>query len=46
MINIEWKEDGKRKYENLLSKNSVEDFVKRLKDKGCTEIEIEEIKEF
>ena len=43
MINIEWKENGKRKYENLLSKNSVEDFIKELENRGCTNIEVEEI---
>lgn len=43
MINIEWKEEGKRKYENLLSENSVEDFVKELENRGCTDIEIEKI---
>lgn len=29
MTNIEWKENGKTRYENLLSENSVEDFVKK-----------------
>ena len=40
MVNIQWKENGKIRYENLLSENSVDDFVARLKDKGCTDIEI------
>ena len=40
MINIQWKENGKTQYENLLSENSVDDFVSSLKDKGCTDIEI------
>ena len=40
MINIQWKESGKTRFENLLSENSVDDFVARLKDKGCTDIEI------
>ena len=40
MVNIQWKENGKIRYENLLSENSVDDFVTGLKDKECTEIEI------
>lgn len=40
MINIQWKENGKIRYENLLSENSVNDFVTGLKDRGCTDIEI------
>lgn len=40
MVNIQWKENGKTQYENLLSENSVDDFVSSLKDKGCTDIEI------
>lgn len=40
MINIQWKENGKIRYENLLSENSVDDFVDSLKDRGCTDIEI------
>lgn len=40
MVNIEWKENGKTRYENLLSENSVEDFVKNLRDKGCSDIVI------
>ena len=38
MTNIEWKENGKTKYENLLSENFVEDFVNGLRDRGCTNI--------
>ena len=40
MTNIQWKENGKTRYENLLSENSVEDFVKNLRDKGYTDIVI------
>lgn len=40
MTNIQWKENGKTRYENLLSENSVEDFVENLRDKGCTDIVI------
>ena len=40
MVNIQWKENGKIRYENLLSENSVEYFVDSLKDRGCTDIEI------
>lgn len=40
MVNIEWKENGKTRYENLLSENSVEDFVDDLKNKGYTNIVI------
>lgn len=40
MVNIEWKENGKTRYENLLSENYVEDFVKNLRDKGCSDIVI------
>lgn len=40
MVNIQWKEKGKIRYENLLSENSVNDFVTGLKDRGCTDIEI------
>lgn len=40
MINIQWKENGKVRYENLLSENSVDDFVIELKKRGCTDIEI------
>lgn len=38
MVNIEWKENGNTRYENLLSENSVEDFVEGLKNRGCTNI--------
>ena len=38
MVNIEWKENGKTRYENLLSENSVEDFVNGLKGRCCTNI--------
>ena len=40
MVNIQWKENGKIRYENLLSENPVDDFVTGLKDRECTEIEI------
>lgn len=40
MVNIQWKENGRIRYENLLSENSVDDFVNGLKDRGCTDIEI------
>ena len=40
MVNIQWKENRKIRYENLLSENSVDDFVTGLKDRECTEIEI------
>lgn len=32
--------NGKTRYENLLSENSINDFVNGLKDRGCTDIEI------
>lgn len=41
MVNIQWKEDGKIKYENLLSISSLVDFIDNLKNKGCTDIDIE-----
>lgn len=40
MTNVQWKENGKIRYENLLSENSVEDFVKELSDRKCTDIVI------
>lgn len=40
MVNIQWKENGKIRYENFLYENSVDDFVADLKDRGCTNIEI------
>ena len=40
MVNIQWKQNGKIRYENLLSENSVDDFVTDLKDRGCTDIKI------
>ena len=40
MVNIQWKENGNIRYENLLSEKSVDDFVADLKDRGCTNIEI------
>lgn len=40
MANIQWKENGKIRYENLLSENSVDDFVAGLKARGYTDIEI------
>lgn len=40
MVNIQWKENGKTRYENLLSENSINDFVNGLKDRGCMDIEI------
>lgn len=38
MVNIEWKENGKTRYENLLSENSIDDFVKELENRGCEKI--------
>lgn len=38
MVNIEWKENGKTRYENLLSENSVDDFVKELENRCCEKI--------
>ena len=40
MVNIQWKENGKIRYENLLSEGSIDDFVTDLKDRGCADIEI------
>ena len=40
MTNIQWKENGKIQYENLLSESSIDDFVMKLKERGCTDIEI------
>lgn len=40
MINIQWKENGKIRYENLLSEILIDDFVMELKERGCTDIEI------
>lgn len=40
MTNIQWKENGKIQYENFLSENSIDDFVMKLKERGCTDIEI------
>lgn len=40
MVNIQWKENGKIRYENFLSEKSVDDFVIGLKDRGCTHIKI------
>ena len=40
MVNIQWKQNGKIRYENLLSENSVDDFVTGLKDRGCTDIKV------
>ena len=40
MVNIQWKENGKIRYENLLSESSIDDFVMKLKERGCTDIEI------
>ena len=33
----QWKENGKIRYENLLSENSVDGFVTGLKDRECTD---------
>lgn len=43
MINVEWKENGKLTYENLLSDLFLEDFVNKLEIKGCTEIQVTQI---
>lgn len=40
MVNIQWKENEKMRYENLLSEKSVDDFVADLKNRGCTDIEV------
>ena len=40
MVNIQWKENEKIRYENLLSEKSVDDFVDDLKNRGCTDIEV------
>jgi hypothetical protein len=40
MINVQWKENGKIRYENFLSDIMVEDFCNKLKSRGCTDIEI------
>lgn len=40
MVNIQWKENGKIQYENLLSESSIDDFVMKLKERGCMDIEI------
>ena len=43
MINVEWKENGKRKYKDFLSEQFANDFVEELKENGCTEIEVVEV---
>ena len=43
MINVEWKENGKRKYRDFLSEQFANDFVEELKEKGCTDIEVTEV---
>lgn len=45
MINVQWKENGKIRYENLLSEKSVEDFVELIKQRGCTDIEVTSLDE-
>ena len=40
MVNIQWKENGKIRYDNFLSEKSVDDFVADLKNRGCTDIEV------
>lgn len=48
MINVQWIEqlpNGKKtiKYENFLTDMFIEEFVQKLKDRGCTDIEINEV---
>ena len=48
MIKIQWVEElqyGKKtiKYENFLTDMFIEEFVQKLKDRGCTDIEINEV---
>lgn len=40
MVNVQWKDNGKLRYENLLSVHSVEGFVNDLKNRGCTDIQV------
>lgn len=40
MINVQWKENGKIKYENFLNESSVNDFVADLKKRECVDIEV------
>ena len=40
MVNVQWKDNGKLIYENLLSVHSVEGFVNDLKKHGCTDIQV------
>lgn len=40
MVNVQWKDNGKLIYENLLSVHSVEGFVNDLKKRGCTDIQV------
>lgn len=43
IINVQWQENGTIKYQNFLTDVFVEDFVKELEDRGCTNIRIEEV---
>ena len=48
MINVQWVEklpNGKKtiKYENFLTDTFIEEFVQKLEDRGCTNIEITEV---
>ena len=43
IINVQWVENGTIKYENFLTDMFIEDFVKGLEDRGCTDIKVEEI---
>lgn len=45
MVNVQCKENGKIRYENLLSEKSVEDFVESIKQRGCTYIEVTSLDE-
>lgn len=45
MVNVQWKENEKIRYENLLSEKSVEDFVESIKQRGCTDIKVTSLQE-
>ena len=40
MINVQWKDNGKIQYENLLNESSVNDFVADLQKRECVDIEV------
>lgn len=43
VINVQWIENGTIKYQNFLSDLFVDDFVKELEERGCTDIKVEEV---